>query len=266
MSREDAITVGTLCSGSSGNCALFRVGGTAILIDAGRSTKYIHDTLALFGIEPQDIGGIFVTHPHTDHVSALRVWTKKYGTPVHAAGATAYEITDLCAPGTLRDHPAEFSEDIGCLNIRSFPTSHDTSCSVGYRITVTEGRYAGVAFGLSTDLGCLTEAVAAGMAGCRAVILESNHDVEMLLEGPYTPEMKKRILSRRGHLSNPDAAQFAVQLAARGTEAILLAHISEINNTPELALGCAQEALACAGLSPYLYTGAKCRPTMMVDI
>lgn len=266
MINETALTVGTLCSGSSGNCTLIRAGGTAILVDAGRSAKYLRDSLAVFGIAPEEIAGIFVTHPHSDHISALRVFTGKYGTPVHAAGATAFEITDLCAPGVIREHPAEFSLTLGGLEIHSFPTSHDTSCSVGYRVTVTDGRYAGVAFGVCTDLGIVTEPVAHGLSGVRAAVIECNHDVEMLLGGPYTPDMKQRILSRRGHLSNPDAAALAIHLARNGADALLLAHLSEINNTPDLALGTVSGALSGAGLSPYLYVGAKDRPVMMVNV
>ena len=261
-----SITVGTLCSGSSGNCALIRVGPTAILIDAGRSTRYLRGALESCGITPGEIDAIFVTHPHCDHTQALRVWTKTYRTPVHATGVTAFEIADACAEGTLVRHPETFETDVGILRVSSFVTSHDTASSVGYRVTVREGLYAGVSFGLATDLGCVTDGVLRGMRGCRAAIVESNHDVDMLLGGPYTPEMKRRILSRNGHLSNPDSSALSVRLAAAGTDALLLAHLSEINNTPELAYSCTKAALDRAGLSPYLYVGARDRPVLMVDV
>lgn len=262
---ERTITVGTLCSGSGGNCALVRVGDCAIIIDAGRSTRYIKTALEQYGLSPEQIGGIFLTHPHSDHTAALRVWTKKYGTTVHAAGATALEIADLCAPGTIAEHPVGDCVTVGCLAVTSFPTSHDTTCSVGYRVQVTDGAYRAVCIGLSTDLGVVTDAVIAGMTGCRAVIIESNHDEGMLRAGPYTPEMKRRILSARGHLSNPASAEFAVRLASAGTQALLLAHISEINNTPDLALGCARSALTAAGLQAYVYAAQQDRPVMLVD-
>ncbi len=232
------ITIGTLCSGSKGNCTLVKHRDTVILVDAGRSTKYIKDALASLGIAPEDIGAILLTHSHSDHTSALKVWCSRYGTPVHASGAVCDAVSAKCAVNLIR-HPIVFEERIGDITVKSFPTDHDSLGSVGFRFETDEG-----SVGIATDLGSVTEAVRGGLCGCEAAVIESNHDVGMLLGGPYPPELKQRILSRFGHLSNESGAEFARFLADRGTKRLLLAHISEINNTPELAYRASVSALA----------------------
>jgi phosphoribosyl 1,2-cyclic phosphodiesterase len=214
------------------------MGETTILIDAGRSARYLCARLAECGIEPHEVDAFLITHSHTDHTSALATFTKKYRTPVHAAGAISREIAHLCAEGTLVEHPLKFQADIGQIKVSSFVTSHDTYASVGYRLEC--GKYA---LGIATDLGCVTDEVKNGLCGCSAAVIESNHDVDMLMTGPYPSELKRRILSSRGHLSNEACADLADCLAANGTKAFLLAHLSEINNTPELALAASQRVL-----------------------
>ena len=224
------IIIGTLCSGSKGNCTLVKYRNTAILVDAGRSTKYIKSALASVGILPEEISAIFLTHSHSDHTSALKVWTSHFHTPIHASGAVCSAVEKNCGAEVLRPHPIEFEEIVGDISVKSFPTDHDSFGSVGYRFTLGE-----TSVGIATDLGHVTDCVRAGLEGCAAAVIESNHDVEMLLGGPYPPELKQRILSRYGHLSNETGAEFARYLADRGTSRLMLAHISEINNTPELA-------------------------------
>jgi phosphoribosyl 1,2-cyclic phosphodiesterase len=223
------ILIGTLCSGSKGNCTLVKYRNSAILIDAGRSTKYIKSALASVGLQPEDIGAIFLTHSHSDHVSALKVWCSNYHTPVHASAAVCEDVMSKCGE-VLVSHPIVFEERIGDIVVKSFPTDHDVFGSVGYRIEAGDA-----VLGVATDLGHITEHVKCGLCGCRAAVIESNHDVDMLLRGPYPPELKQRILSRFGHLSNESGAEFARFLVDNGAEKLMLAHISEINNTPELA-------------------------------
>lgn len=232
------ITFGTLCSGSKGNCALVKYRDTAILVDAGRSAKYIKDALCSLGIGPEDISAILLTHSHSDHTSALKVWCAHYGTPVHASGAVCDALCGKCGDVFVR-HPMGFEEKIGDITVKSFETHHDSFGSVGFRFETEEG-----SVGIATDLGHVTDVVRGGLCGCRAVIVEFNHDVNMLMSGPYPPELKQRILSRYGHLSNESGAEFARYLADNGTSHFLLAHISEINNTPRLA-----HSAACAALS-----------------
>ncbi|MCQ2354509.1 MAG: MBL fold metallo-hydrolase [Clostridia bacterium] len=261
----EIIQFGTLFSSSKGNCSLFRLGKTVILIDAGRSAKYIADALLSCGITPDQVSAVFVTHPHIDHVGALKVWTKKFGTTVHAAGETAEDLEDICAPGTVVRHPILFSVDVGGVRVTSFATSHDTRCSVGYRITVKDGEEAGMSFGVCTDLGIVTGSVERGLGGCLGIILESNHDVEMLKSGPYLPDQKQRILSDRGHLSNDTAAHFAAKLAKNGTRAFLLAHLSPVNNTPETAKNCFENVMNAEGVFPEMKI-ASCDSPVMFDI
>jgi phosphoribosyl 1,2-cyclic phosphodiesterase len=232
------VLFGTLYSGSKGNCSIVRINGTTVLVDAGRSAKYLCARLAACGIAPDEVDAVFITHSHVDHTSALATLTKKYGIPIYAAGAVAREIAHLCAEGTLNAHPLRMSVSIGEITVSSFATSHDTYESVGYRFE-SEGR----AFGVATDLGVVTDEVKRGLCGCSAAVIEANHDVEMLMSGPYPPELKRRILSARGHLSNESCAEFAVYLASQGASSLLLAHVSEINNSLELARAATERAL-----------------------
>lgn len=242
---EQPYTLKLLYSGSTGNAALLCAGETAVLIDAGRSAKALTKALGEAGVAPEQLSAIFLTHEHRDHTSALEVFLKSRTIPVHIVRASAERLCRT-ASDTLKErlviHPPLFTETVGPFTLRSFPTPHDSCCSVGYRIqfsgkTVHE-------IGYATDLGCITPAVEAGLLGCEAVVLECNHDPEMLAEGPYPPDLKRRIVSRNGHLSNGDCAAFCARLAATGTRRLLLAHLSETNNLPELALSEVRAALA----------------------
>lgn len=224
------IKIGTLCSGSKGNCTLVKYRNTAILVDAGRSTKYIKNALALVGLQPEDISAIFLTHSHSDHTSALKVWSSHYKIPIHASRAVCSAVCNKCDRDLLCPHTLIFEEHIGDIAVKSFPTDHDSAGSVGYRFEA-----GGVSVGIATDLGRVTDYVREGLCGCSAAVIESNHDVDMLMNGPYPPDLKQRILSRYGHLSNESGAEFARFLADHGTQKLMLAHLSEINNTPELA-------------------------------
>ncbi len=233
------ILIGTLCSGSKGNCTLVKYRDTAILVDAGRSTKYIKSALASVGILPEEISAIFLTHSHSDHTSALKVWTSNFHTPIHASVAVCSAVERNCGADVLHSHSIEFEETVGDIAVKSFPTDHDSFGSVGYRFTLGD-----TSVGIATDLGHVTDRVREGLSGCAAAVIESNHDVDMLLRGPYPPDLKQRILSRYGHLSNESGADFARYLADNGTSRLMLAHISEINNTPELAYRASVTALA----------------------
>ena len=233
----------TLYSGSSGNATYFSCGDTALLIDAGKSARALTSALSEIGAFGENakkppIDAIFITHEHRDHVAALAVFLKKYPVPVHVTEESSGRVLALLADSPAKDcvvvHPTVFAVTVGDVTVSSFPTSHDSKMSVGYRLTaVTDG---GVrVFGYATDLGVVTPAVEKGLSGCEAVVLESNHDENMLLDGPYPYDLKLRIRSRRGHLSNHDAAAFISQLRENGTEHFLLAHLSKENNLPVLA-------------------------------
>lgn len=230
----------TFASGSSGNCALVSAGGGNILIDAGISMKRIRGNLSAFGLSPERLSGILITHEHSDHINGLAMLTKYYALPVYAPGILAGSLL-RCVQGLeqyLRVIEVGESFELGGMSVTAFHTSHDTAESVGYRLE------RGCALGFATDMGCVTEEAEHALRGCEAVLIEANHDTDMLASGPYPPYLKRRILSPRGHLSNADCARLAVTLADSGAKYIVLGHLSRENNTPELAYTSVYNALA----------------------
>lgn len=228
----------TLYSGSGGNATYIEIGDTALLIDAGKSARRLCSALCEIGSSIEKISAILITHEHSDHVSALETLTKKHRIPIHMPSGCAARFSGE-RYFALREravlHPPISSFEINGLGVTSFPTSHDSYASVGYRIEFLDGDRVR-SFGIATDTGYVTKAVQQGLFGCEAVVLESNHDEEMLRCGPYPRDLKQRILSKTGHLSNSDSALFAAHLAKYGTRAFILAHLSEENNTPDTAL------------------------------
>lgn len=231
----------TLASGSSGNALLVRSGGTAVLMDAGRSRRALLAALSEAGVLPSELAAVFVTHEHTDHISALAQLSKREGMPVHAAAGTADELMrDSAVSAVLVRHGVLFTERVGSLTVTSFPLPHDSASHVGYIFRDGDGD----AFCAATDVGCVTDALRGALDGCRGALLEANHDAEMLRCGPYPAYLKARILADTGHLSNADCARLARYAAERGVLHIGLAHLSAENNTPELAYGAVSAALA----------------------
>lgn len=233
----------SLYSGSSGNCMLIQAGGAKVLVDAGKSCRTLCAALEAQGHGIGEIDAIFVTHEHTDHVGALEQLSKRYSIPVHITEAS---LDGMPAGVYLRraavTHPPLYSVQVAGLTVSSFATSHDSACSVGYRFEF-EDENGAHCLGLATDTGYVTAGMEAGLAGCEAVVLECNHDPTMLMFGRYPYQLKLRIKSRTGHLSNGDCAAFAARLVASGTRHILLAHLSKENNDPTTALATVREAV-----------------------
>ncbi len=227
----------SLYSGSRGNSTLICSENTKILIDAGRSARALTSALAALGVKAEEIDAIFITHEHTDHISALPVLLKKRDIPVHAVSASTERALlrdERFFGNMLHNHEPIYSVTVGNMTITSFPTPHDSNFSVGYRIEIGDGDDR-VCVGYATDTGEVTAEMMSGLYGCESVVIESNHDLDMLRRGPYPYELKERIMSRRGHLSNSECASFANYLCSGGTKNILLAHLSEENNEPSLA-------------------------------
>lgn len=240
-----------LYSGSEGNAALLSANGYAVLIDAGRSARTLSAALREAGVDPATLSAVFLTHEHRDHTAALDVFLKHHTLPVHTAGLSRERLARQLAPASaalLVAHPPLFTETVGPFTFTSFPTPHDSDESVGYRITIADGGETHTV-GYATDLGSVNAAVEQGLLGCEAVVLECNHDEQMLSDGPYPADLKRRIASRRGHLSNADCAAFSARLAEAGMKRLVLAHLSKTNNLPELALGEVAAALAGAGVT-----------------
>ncbi|MCR4706348.1 MAG: MBL fold metallo-hydrolase [Clostridiales bacterium] len=235
-----------LFSGSGGNATLVCLGDTRLLVDAGVSASRILKALSLLGVAPESISGILVTHEHIDHIKGLPVFVKKTGVPVYANAGTWQGILakDGRIPHEMR-RVITTGEDfiIGGVNTHPFAIPHDAADPVGYVFSRNGGK-----LGVATDLGYLSDSWLAQLHGCQALVLESNHDVDMLRKGSYPEQLKRRILSRKGHLCNEDSARALVTLALGGTQAAFLAHLSGENNQPELALSCAERALVDAGI------------------
>lgn len=232
-----------LFSGSTGNSYYIGSRSAGVLIDAGRSARQLDGMLRLCNIDPLAIHGILLTHEHSDHISGLQVFARKYKIPVYGSTGTLIALGDKLAG--VEAHVAEAGMEIAGMSVTSFHTSHDCAEPLGYRIVTDDGR----TLGFATDLGILSELVKEHLLGADMVVLESNHDRDMLRHGGYPIYLKQRILSDHGHLANDTCAAFLPELAQSGTRRFLLAHLSRENNTPSLAREAALTALARAGLS-----------------
>ncbi|MBE7013017.1 MAG: MBL fold metallo-hydrolase [Ruminococcaceae bacterium] len=232
----------TLFSGSSGNCTFISDGRTNLLVDAGVSAARIAEALAKIGIHPSEIHGILVTHEHRDHILGVGTLSRNYSIPVYATSATmekAMTVTGWIFDDNIHVFNANEKFGVGDIEVFSFSTSHDAVDSVGYTF-----RFGGNYYSVATDMGCVTDVVLKHLCKSKAVLIESNHDVEMLKNGPYPYHLKQRILGRRGHLSNEHASLLAAQLVKWGAENIVLGHLSEKNNTPDIAYNTTAECFA----------------------
>lgn len=240
------IELSTLFSGSSGNSTLIKTDNTAILIDAGRNCKAVCQSLAKLGLSLEDIDAIFVTHEHTDHISALDVMMRKRAIPIHitSPSARALESKKSAAECAVIHRELSYTVRVGDLTVSSFPLPHDSAAHVGYIAKCDDGDAAGVA----TDMGYPTQLCFDNLKCCRQAVLEANHDPVMLKNGPYPRSLKERIRSKRGHLSNFDCAQLVMGLCECGMEKIMLAHLSLDNNTPDCARNTICDCLRAEGL------------------
>jgi len=221
-----------LFSGSSGNSYYLSCGGEGILIDVGRSAKQTTEALKANNIDVSSVKAIFVTHEHSDHVNGVRVFANKYKLPVYSTSGTYYEMLN----GKYIDEKTDCrildngGVDLDCMHIDAFSISHDCAEGCGYRVDMGS-----VCFALATDLGYISTGVKDALTGCEAVVIESNHDVNMLQLGPYPYKLKRRIMSPQGHISNADCAALLPSLVKSGTKRFVLAHLSRENNMPEIA-------------------------------
>ncbi len=230
-----------LYSSSSGNSTYIGTKNGAILVDAGASFKGIKESLARFDTSPDEVLAVAVTHEHIDHVKGLKTFLSKTGALLIASEETAAALANSqrIPPKTKVLIADESPIEIGGTVINRFATSHDCVGSSGYSFILPDGKR----FSLCTDLGIITDQVRNALYRSDLVLIESNHDVEMLKRGPYPPELKVRILSDKGHLSNSVCATELKNLLLNGTKRFILGHLSQHNNTPMLA-----KSSACAAL------------------
>ncbi len=219
-----------LFSSSRGNATYIGSQKEGILIDAGVSCKRLFEAFDRCGLEVSAVKAIFITHEHSDHVGGLSVFTKRTGIPVYARGKT---LQCLLNSGFVNSKYYEINSSIEAagMEITPFDTPHDAVQSCGYRIITPEGKTCAVC----TDLGHVTSEVEKNLNGCGLVMLESNYDEKMLRCGSYPEYLKSRIRSKHGHLSNSDCAKQLRNLVENGTTRIILAHLSQENNTPQTA-------------------------------
>lgn len=237
-----------LFSGSSGNAIFIGVKDTRILIDAGMPGRAIENALQQIGVLPETLSAIAVTHEHSDHTKGVGILSRKYHLPVYANertfNAMAKQVGEI-EPRNRRYFENEADFFIGDLSLYPFSTPHDAADPVGYRIY-----YGSRSVAVATDMGFMRKSVFKTLAGTDVLLLESNHDPDLLMHNPrYSLYLKQRILSDHGHLSNQDSAKALLALYETGVRQVLLGHLSGENNTPELALSTATETLANAGVA-----------------
>lgn len=241
-----------LASGSGGNACLLEAGRTRVLVDAGLSAKELERRLRARGVEPQTVGAIFVTHEHGDHACGALSFSERFGCAIFATEGTAAALGlegDLFSP-FLRVTPGKDGR-LGDFGFRAYATPHDANESVAYAFEADEARVV-----IASDLGRVETAFVHFLRGATTLLVEMNHDEDMLRDGPYSYFLKKRISGGWGHLSNRQSAE-AIRLAAgERLRRVVATHLSRTNNTPPLALAALAEALERAS-SPAEITVAE---------
>lgn len=240
----------SIASGSSGNCIYVGSEATHLLVDVGISGKRTESGLNSLGIAAADLDGIFITHEHADHISGLGVLARKYGIPVYATPGTISAIRNTGSlgkidPSLFHEVQADRKMMIKDLAVNPMRISHDAAEPVAYRIAYGNKKVA-----ICTDLGEYNDYTVECLKGLDAVLIEANHDVNMLQVGPYPYYLKQRILGERGHLSNENSGRLLNRILHDKLQSILLGHLSKENNLPELAYEAVRMEIAM-GDSPY---------------
>ena len=225
----------SIASGSSGNCIYVGSDTTHLLFDVGISGKRTENGLKQLDLSPRDLDGIFITHEHADHIAGLGVLARKYGIPVYATAKTIEAIKQMKNLGNLDDslfHSVKADEKIIVkdMTVNPMHISHDAADPVAYRISHDRKKVA-----IVTDLGKYDDYTVESLRGMDALLMEANHDINMLQVGPYPYYLKQRILGERGHLSNEASGQLLTRILHDKLQAVFLGHLSKENNLPELA-------------------------------
>ena len=225
----------SIASGSSGNCVYVGTDATHLLVDVGISGKRTEAGLNELGIRLQDIDGVFLTHEHADHISGLGVLARKYGVPIYGTRGTISAVRAMHSLGTIDEELFRYVKEDEKLTVKDvtlYPirTSHDAAEPVAYRISHDKKKV-----GIITDLGCYNDYTVECLRDLDLLYLEANHDVNMLQVGPYPYYLKQRILGKKGHLSNEAAGKLLSRLLHDKMQAVVLGHLSQENNLPELA-------------------------------
>ncbi|MDE7349252.1 MAG: MBL fold metallo-hydrolase [Clostridia bacterium] len=226
-----------LASGSRGNCSVISTNRVTIMVDDGLNLRTLAERARLANLDLSKVDAVLITHEHSDHVKGIASFCKKYSVPVYCHSESKEFVDPMICPYIVdRDMDTPF--ELGDLTITPFRLPHDSNYNLGYKIS--QGKQA---ISVATDLGFVSESTLDKLKGSDLVVLESNHDIDMLREGAYPFILKQRILGKNGHLSNDDCAAAILDLARSGTKRFLLAHLSQDNNTPEIAFDCAAKNL-----------------------
>ncbi|MGB8065385.1 MAG: MBL fold metallo-hydrolase [Candidatus Sulfotelmatobacter sp.] len=250
MLASMGVSVSMLASGSRGNCAIVASASTKILVDAGISCRETFKRMKALGDDPHALSAILITHEHSDHVYGLATLAKKLRIPIFMTGATHQAWARAMRDENGVRPPLEKLErfesghrfQVGDIAVQPFTIPHDAADPVGFTF-----RAEGIKVGVATDLGYIPVSVRDHLRGCDVLVMESNHDVEMLRVGPYPWSVKQRVMSRVGHLSNVALADFFTNDYDSNATFVVLAHLSEQNNHPEIARREAERALATRG-------------------
>lgn len=262
------IKLASLFSGSSGNAIYVSNKNTHILVDAGLSGKKIEETILSVGARMQDIQGILVSHEHMDHILGAGILSRRFNIPIYANQKTwdamrtsLKKIPEHC----IQTFVTGQSFLIGDIEIHTFPTPHDAAESVGFNFCYGQKKVT-----IATDIGHVSAELLSNLEGSDLILIESNHDVEMLKVGRYPWPLKQRILGDSGHLCNELAAKVVTHLAINGTQKFILGHLSKENNFPELAFETVKNALVeksiIAGRDVYLDVARRDRASEAVSV
>lgn len=232
-----------IASGSKGNCSLLEISSVRLLLDCGISCKRIRTAIGSLGLTPDELDGILITHEHTDHTAGLRTMLNHHPIPVYTRPKTMTAISRTCPNIGDAFTPLFDKVTIGDVTVEAFPTSHDAADPIGFSISCGEK------FSLATDLGIMTSSVLANIADADVLLLEANHDRQLLQRGSYPQTLKRRILSPRGHLDNRTAGDTLCRLIKR-PDHVVLGHMSEENNRPLLARQTVETVISEAGMIP----------------
>jgi len=257
------IRVVVLGSGSAGNATCVEGGGARVLLDAGFSCRELSGRLRAVGIEPHRLDAVLVTHEHADHVRGAALFSHTHKVPLYCTAAT-YRAAglDRAEPHGHGAHVHHAVEPLtpfhlGGIEVTAFRVPHDAVDTVGYALECE-----GTRFGYATDLGHDPEPVRQALADCDLLMLESNHDADMLRTGPYPMVVKERVRGRHGHLDNDTAAALLGDVATDRTCRVILAHLSRTNNRPDLALGAARREFDRRGRrAPHLHAADQWTPS-----
>ncbi|MDY0268053.1 MBL fold metallo-hydrolase [Trichloromonas sp.] len=251
-----------LASGSRGNALYLESDESRILIDAGLPARELTRRLEGIGVGADELDALFVTHEHGDHCLGVGPLSRRFSLPVYLHHATRAALPNLGRIDDLREITEGEAIDCKGLRITPFPVTHDAVAPVGFLIETAAGKV-----GVATDLGIATRLVRERLKGCRALVIEANHDPLLLRDGPYPWPLKQRIRGHHGHLSNDDCADLLGEVVSDRLEVVFLAHLSLENNRPELAQATIAHVLATQNLcAPQVVIGRQDEATACLEL